>query len=260
MNHIKIVLIGSGRVGFHLGNKLHEVGFNVIQVFSRQKKKAKELAQLIDSKPINNLSKISKEGDLYILAISDNAISKVSKTLSKLIKKNALIVHTSGATPISVFEKHFKRFGILYPLQTFSFEKKPDFSKIPICIDSQKKKDLNFLKKLALKISPNVHHLSDLQRSKLHVSAVFVNNFVNHLYFIGKKILDEENISLNILKPLIIETSEKILENDPINMQTGPAIRKDTETIKSHLVHLEKNPELQEIYQIITQSIQKYHS
>jgi predicted short-subunit dehydrogenase-like oxidoreductase (DUF2520 family) len=257
---LKVVIIGAGRVGFHLAKRLFEVGIPVSQIFSRQQIKANKLANLIQAEPISDLSKVSKDADLYILAVSDDAITEVAKKLSKILKKDSFLVHTSGATSSAVFEEHFKRYGILYPLQSFSFEKKPDFSNIPICIDSQNPLDLAFLTEIANEIGPKVYCIDDDQRQFLHVSAVFVNNFVNHLYFLGKEILDEEEISMELLKPLIIETANKIIDNDPKAMQTGPAIRGDTTTIKAHLELIENKPEIHKLYQYITKSIQKHHS
>lgn len=255
----KITLIGAGRVGFHLGKQLKKAGFDILQVFSRNLNNSNKLASLVDSEAINQLSEVSPEADLVIIAVADSAISSVSRKLSEILTEKSLIVHTSGATPSMVFQNYFKRFGVFYPLQTFSFEKEPDFSEVPFCIYSDRPKDLKILKEIASSLSEKVFVINDTQRARLHVAAVFVNNFTNHMYFIGKKILNEENISLDVLMPLIEETTQKIKKNDPFLMQTGPAIRRDQETIKSHLEMLEKHPDFQELYQLLTKNIQQYH-
>jgi hypothetical protein len=95
---------------------------------------------------------------------------------------------------------------------------------------------------------------NETKRKALHVAAVFVCNFVNHLYKIGHTICKENKLSFDILKPLIKETAEKITHLTPTEAQTGPAKRNDTTTINTHLNFLTDENE-KEIYKIITKSI-----
>ena len=250
-------MIGAGNVGTHLGRKLFQEGFNIIQVFSRKAKKAKALADVLQTESTHQFSKIKKEGDLYILAVSDNAIEPVAKELSKRVGKNKLVVHTSGATPTLLLKSYFKHFGSFYPLQTFSISRNVNFETVPMCIDANSKKHQTLLIAIAEQLSAQVYQINDTQRAKLHVAAVFVNNFSNNLFTIGEHITKKENLPFEILKPLINETVQKIQNHSPTNMQTGPAIRNDQNTIDRHLKYLEKEfPELVEVYQTMTKSIQ----
>ena len=250
-------MIGAGNVGTHLGQQLHQEGFNIIQVFSRKINKAKALAENLQSDATHLFSEIKKDGDLYIIAVSDLAIESVATALSKRIGKNKLVVHTSGATPTKLLQTYFKSYGSFYPLQTFSISRPINFAKIPMCIDANTTTHRNLLISIAEQLSEKVYHINDAQRAKLHVAAVFVNNFSNNLFAIGEKISTEENLPFEILKPLINETVEKIQNHSPTEMQTGPAIRKDENTIQRHLTYLKKEfPELVEVYQAMTKSIQ----
>ncbi|RMG84158.1 MAG: DUF2520 domain-containing protein, partial [Bacteroidetes bacterium] len=192
----KVVLIGAGRVGFHLGQALFGQKINITQVFSRQLEKATFLAQKISAVGINDLTQVAPDADLYILAVKDDAIETVGRQIAEICAPEGLVVHTSGATPGAVLAGYFRHFGVFYPLQTFSMEKTPDFTQIPICVDANSPENLDFLQSLAQKLSPLFYHISDAQRAWLHVAAVFVNNFSNFMYFIGEKILDEENMTL----------------------------------------------------------------
>jgi len=255
-NRLRIILIGSGNVGFHLGKKLTSVGIKIEQVFSRKKSKAKRLAKVCNSTFTNSFSEVSKNGDLYILAVPDSAIEKVADNLSKNISPQKLVVHTSGATPSTILKPYFKQYGIFYPLQTFSINREVDFEKIPICVDANLKKNRLLLENLAKRIANNIYQINDKQRAILHVAAVFVNNFSNNLFTIGEQITKEENLPFEILKPLIQESVEKIKNHSPLDMQTGPAIRGDETTIEKHLEYLKKKfPQFVEVYQTMTQSI-----
>ena len=251
----KIVLIGAGNLAFHLGQCLHQAGIEVIQVYSRKITKARKLSKLIQSTAINRLEQLSPEGDLYILAVSDTAIGEVAQRIAAVIPSDKLVVHTSGATPSTVLKNDFKRYGIFYPLQSFSISRKVDFQQLPICIDAYRKRDQKILTKLAKRISSNVHFITDEQRAILHVAAVFVNNFSNHLFNIGAQISQQEGLDFDLLKPLILETVAKIQDSAPEKMQTGPAIRGDQLTLKRHLEYLEKFPQYAAIYQLMSHSI-----
>jgi len=252
---MKITIIGSGNVGTHLAKRLFEKGHSIVQVFSRNIDNASELALQVNAEPICDLNKLKDNIELIIIAVKDDAIESVAKAISL---DNVLMVHTSGATPSTVFDKHTNRFGIFYPLQTFSKAKSADFEKLPICIDANKEEDLKCLEELANSICPNVYRINDKERAILHVCAVMVNNFTNHLFAMADDILQQENLTLDILKPLISETVKKIENHPPKQMQTGPAIRKDENTINNHLQFLDKYPNYQLIYKLLSDSIQKH--
>ena len=142
-------------------------------------------------------------------------------------------------------------------MQTFSISRKVDFEKVTICIDANSKSHQILLTAIAEQLSEKVYQINDIQRAKLHVAAVFVNNFSNNLFTIGEQITEKENLPFDILKPLIQETVQKIQNHSPSKMQTGPAIRNDQNTIDRHLKYLKKEfPELVEVYQTMTKSIQ----
>lgn len=253
---MRIVLIGAGNVGHHLGLKLHGAGQEVVQVFSRKRLRAKDLAKKISAKATTSLHQISEEADLYLLAVNDDGIAEVSQKLVEVGLSEKLMAHTSGATPMTVFESAgAKRFGVFYPLQTFSKNRQADFSKIPICVEANSEADYFLLKNLAEKLSPNVHRISDEQRSVLHVAAVFANNFSNHLYHIAGDILAKNDMPLDLLIPLIRETVAKLDDGSPAEMQTGPARRGDEATIQRHLNFLKKHPDYAKVYKILTDGI-----
>ena len=252
-----ITLIGAGNVGYHLGKRLFKKGITIHQVYSRQLKNAQLLAAKINATPIATLAKIDDTADLYIIAVKDDAIAGVAAALQQhkgMGKK--LVVHTSGAANSQSIGKYFKRFGVLYPLQTFSKNRKIKFSTIPICIDANKKKDIQLLQNLGAKISQKVARIKDEERAILHVAAVIVNNFSNHLFHLGQQITQAEQIDFSLLKPLMAETVSKIERQSPYDMQTGPARRNDKKTIKKHLQYLQKFPEYRQLYTLLTKSIQ----
>lgn len=246
---IKVVLIGSGNVTQHLIKAFAKSKkINVTQVFSRQKE---ALTSLLDSDKItNNLNDLAA-ADVYIIAVSDDAIATVS---SQLPFENRLVVHTSGSVPLDALDQKNRK-GSFYPLQTFSKKAEVDFSQIPIFLESENESDFELLKNVAEIVSNKIYKINSEQRKALHVSAVFVNNFVNHLYQIGNEICLENKVPFEVLKTLILETANKVMTLSPKEAQTGPAIRNDKQTIASHLAFLSDENQ-KNIYKTLTQSIQ----
>lgn len=247
-----MVLIGTGNVASHLYKAFEATkDVSIIQVFGRNKESLKSFSE--NTETCSSLSKL-KEADVYIIAISDDAIAPFTQ---KLPFKNRLVVHTSGTVAMNVLSEKNRK-GVFYPLQTFTKKRAVDFSIIPICIESENTSDLQLLHKIGEAISEKVVEINSEERKKLHVSAVIVNNFVNHLYYIGSDLLEKNNLSFDLLKPLIFETALKLESHNPKEAQTGPAKRNDNKTIENQLNQLNNNS-FKELYIQLTKSIIDTH-
>ena len=248
---IKVSLIGSGNVAHHLIEAFKKAAnVELVQVMARHPENISHL--LSPNQIISNYGHLL-EADLYIIAVSDAAVFEVSQQLPF---KNKLVAHTSGSLTINALADNNRK-AVFYPLQTFSKTKLVDFKTIPIGLESANAIDFKIVEQVAKSISEHVFTIHSEQRKALHVAAVFVNNFTNHLYQIGADICLEHELSFEILKPLIRETTEKIMVLSPAEAQTGPAKRHDQQTIESHLALL-KDANQKAIYTLLTQSIQNH--
>ena len=246
---INLVILGDGNVATQLAKTFYKSkNVNLVQVYARSKPSKFIVKSNI---PFTNNIENLKDAQVYIIAISDDAISPFSK---KLNLKGKLVVHTSGSVSVQDLQCNANK-GVFYPLQSISKNKKISFKNIPLCIEARNTEDYNLLVKLAKTISNKVFSVNSKQRESLHVAAVFVNNFTNHLYKIGEDICTKNKVDFEVLKPLILETAKKIKHLSPKEAQTGPAVRNDQKTIQKHLKML--NKEQQEIYSLLTNSIIK---
>lgn len=249
---ISVILLGAGNVATHLYKTFKaSKSVTVKQWYNRTYSSISSYANEVET--IDQFSDL-KEADIYIMAVSDDSISQLSKDLPF---ENRLIAHTSGSVSIHDMDKKNQR-AVFYPLQTFSKDAELDFSEIPICIEVTEKKNLQFMKNLAEAVGCKPCKINTEQRQTLHLSAVFVNNFTNQLYRIAHEISDAKSINFDILKPLILETAKKVQEMSPYMAQTGPAKRNDKKTIKRHLKQIESE-EHKAIYELLTASIKKTH-
>ncbi len=249
---ISVVILGGGNVAVHLFKAFNKAKNIVVnQWFNRDLKTIDFYKNMVEV--TDDLSSL-KEADVYLIAISDDAIAKFS---SELPIENKLVVHTSGSVGLADLDKKHHR-GVFYPLQTFSKDTEINFAEVPICIETTDKNDLKTLQHLAAAIGSKSYRVNSEQRGSLHLAAVFVNNFTNQLYRIAHEITESTSTEFNILKPLILETANKVQNLSPYLAQTGPAKRNDKKTIKKHLKKLDNSPH-KDIYKLLTDSIQQTH-
>jgi predicted short-subunit dehydrogenase-like oxidoreductase (DUF2520 family) len=252
---MKISIIGTGNVARALSKRISQCGHKIDAIFGRDRKKAAELAQAVNTTAVDRLSDLPNDSDIYLLAVKDDAIVEVA---SAIRTESGILAHTSGATPIHIFEGIQKNYGVFYPLQTFSAELEANFEELPICISANNSENETKLKVLASSICPNVYSISEEQRKGLHVAAVFANNFSNFLFSTAFDICSREALDFDMLKPLIRQTLRKIELTDPEKIQTGPARRGDESTISLHMKWLEQHaPEYGHLYEVLTEAIIK---
>lgn len=249
---MRIVIIGTGNVAHVLGRKIQDAGHDILQVAGRNEPAAVTLAAMFNCPFTVNWDYINLQADLYIVAISDAALENISTQL-QLGKK--LVVHTAGAVSKNVLKDVSTNYGVLYPLQSIRKER-ITIPAIPFLTDANTADDLTLIKDFAATLSDKVEVATDLERKKMHLAAVLVNNFTNHLYTLAADYCKKESIDFGMLFPLIKETADRIDNISPVIVQTGPAARGDKNTIKMHLQLLSTYPQLKILYEIFTASIE----
>ncbi len=248
---LSLVILGTGNVATHLAKVFFKTkNLQLKQVYNHRSNSLKDFEKYC---PVTtNLDQL-EEADVYLIAVKDD---KIKALAARLNIGKALVLHTSGSVGMNALRNH-QNHGVFYPLQTFSKKRSVNFAEIPLCVEANSKENLGKTEKIAREISGKIFKINSEQRRSLHVAAVFVNNFTNHLYQIGAEICEENNVAFEILQPLIKETAAKIETLNPKQAQTGPALRKDKQSISNHLQML--SPEKQEIYKLLTASIKNTH-
>jgi len=243
-----VVIIGNGSVATHLIEHFTALNISVVQQFGR-------IQKTVSTPKIpftNNYNHIRTDADLYIVSVSDDAISDVVNQIPQI---NGIIVHTAGSISMEMLAAKYSNYGVLYPLQSFSKNRNIDLQNSPFFIEANNSDTEIALLHFAKRISNNVKVMSYDERLTLHIAAVFTCNFTNHMATIAKELLESKNIDFTYLSPLIKETFDKILTSNPKESQTGPAKRNDIKILEKHSEMLTSNPIFQEIYTIISSSI-----
>lgn len=256
----RIGIIGTGNVAWHLARNLENSGHVISSIYDRDIAKAKEFAlDYFNAKFTNKTDLSNSEASVFIIAVSDDAIEEVAGNLQ--LPAGSHLFHSSGTKPLKTLGyASTNNIGVFYPLQTFSKGKQTDMNNVPFCLEAETAESKEVLEKLASSISDKVHFMDSSQRAVIHLSAVIACNFSNHMMSISKGILQSNDLSFELLKPLIAETVNKALTIGPEAAQTGPAKRKDLETLDKQLTSLQNDEQIAKIYEHISQHILDFYS
>ena len=245
----RITIIGAGNLAWNLIPNLQQTGLEVNQLISRSADKLKVFKEHYQIPAVHRqISELHPETDIILLTVSDSAIPMVAEELAKQRLKTPLFLHTSGSIPLSALQPLGENIGVFYPMQTFTKSKVTDFAQVPIFLEGSQKV-MDFTKPLAAKLSSKVYELNSEDRLRLHMGAVWVNNFPNILYRIAQQLMPQTpELDFSIYHPLIREHIDKVMAFHPQHTQTGPAARADLLTINSHLKLLATQPQYQDLY------------
>lgn len=251
---MNIVFVGAGRLATNLAKAFKASGHHIVAVYSRSMQSASALSAQVGGLPTDNIDTLPLEADVYILSVKDSVLSAIIEQLRRG-RAGQTFLHTAGSIPMSVFGSH-THCGVFYPMQTFSMEKMVDFSRVHIFIEGSDASVRCLAQALAHSVSPHVHEFSSEERRYLHLAAVFACNFANHCFTLSSNILEAHGLSFDVMLPLIRETADKVETMHPRDAQTGPAIRHDENVMEAQKALLSDVPQMQQIYELMSKSIQ----
>jgi predicted short-subunit dehydrogenase-like oxidoreductase (DUF2520 family) len=253
--NLKIAIVGSGNVASFFAKKFAAAGFTIVSIHSKNLAHAESLASEVQAIASNTLSTIGSDFDYLLFAVSDDALKACVAEVPA--SNNFCWLHTSGTMSKEIFAEKTNRYGVFYPLQTFTKSVSLSQSIFPVLIESSSKEIQQALEKLAAQIKLPFQYADSDQRKNIHLAAVFACNFSNHLFQIASEILAEQHLPFELLLPLIQETVAKLNHLSPSAAQTGPAIRNDQAVISAHIALLKEHPQWAMVYQLLSAEIQK---
>jgi predicted short-subunit dehydrogenase-like oxidoreductase (DUF2520 family) len=256
MDQNNISFAGAGRVASALCKDLFFAGYKIDVVVSESEERGRTLAESCNTLWSSDLVYPNSTKIIFV-AVPDHKLELVLNSIK--CNSDTIIVHTAVSFGLDIFPETIIKKGIFYPVQTFSNDRKISFSGLPVLLESSDESTSSFLVKIAGSLSSKIHFVDTEHRRMLHLAAVFVSNFTNHMLTEGKEIAVKAGFSFEILEPLIKETILKAIDSGPENSQTGPAVRNDKNTIEKHLELLSFSPDLQKIYMDMTKSIIEYY-
>lgn len=250
-----VSIIGSGNVAEALALSIAGAwGIELREVIARNIERGEQIARQASCDFVA-LGEPVADADLYIIAVSDRAVAEVAEQAE--LPSESIVVHTAGSVECAVLGEGAR--GVFYPFQTFTAGRRVDMSEVPIFIEGSDEQTTLLLEEFAQQLTSKVYRADSARRREIHLAGVFACNFVNALYTIAaERLQQQEALPFEVLQPLILETAEKAAEaENPATVQTGPARRGDTQVMERHLTMLAEQPELQQIYKLLSQEIFK---
>ena len=254
MKKTSVIIIGSGNAAAFFARNISARGMEIECIISRNREKGSALAARVNSRWGSDFSALKNKECIIISAVKDSAAREV---WSKCAFGKGLVLHTAGSLPLSALESFAPNCGVLYPLQTLSRARELDSAAVPLLIEANTPENLETLREFASKLSAQVTEVSSEKRAKLHLAAVFANNFSNLCFRMAWELAEKENLPCELLLPLIEETCAKLRTLSPHAAQTGPAVRWDENVIGKHLQMLEKSPETAKFYELASCEIHR---
>lgn len=250
---MKIVFIGSGNLATHLSMALQCAGYDIIQVWSKQECNAKQLADVLGCEYVTSVDLVRYDADVYIISVKDAYLEGVATDFCKG-REEAIFLHTAGSISMDVFKGRAERYGVMYPMQTFSKHRKVDFMEIPCFVEASDEETLCEVMKMARGISDRVVELDSNKRKKMHLAAVLASNLANHCYRLAEREMQKEGLDFCLLLPLIQETARKVTEMSPTDAQTGPMVRYDKNVMDMQKTLL-SDERTRQIYSLMAESV-----
>jgi len=245
-------MIGAGNVSTHISRHFLSAGHQISCVYSRSEESAQRLSGELGVPGTSHMEEVPLEADFFIFCVPDLAVAEVA---GQLRGRNGIWLHTAGALSIEVFQSIVNEFGVLYPLQSLSKDRIIGKDQIPFLLEASSLLVMERITSLANSISEKVEKVDSHTRLKVHLAAVFANNFSNHMVHVAQQILEEANLDAGLLDLLLEETFHKLRVMDSFSAQTGPAVRGDQETMNKHRELLKDHPELEKLYTFISRDI-----
>lgn len=244
--------IGAGNVAWGLAPAFQRAGIAVRRVIARSIESASALAGALGSgvEAGTDASSADRDADIVVIAATDSAVASIAAGCPG---SKALWLHTSGSVDAAVLAAASPRYGVIYPMQTFTRGVKVSLDDAAIFIEGSDPASLDTIRDTASRISRRVREADSARRRQLHCAAVFACNFTNHLWTIAGRIAAEAGSSLDDFMPLIDETLRKAREIGPEKGQTGPARRGATQVMAAHEALLPDD--YRQIYHLLSQSI-----
>ncbi|MFN4122061.1 MAG: Rossmann-like and DUF2520 domain-containing protein [Flavobacteriales bacterium] len=250
---MNILVVGTGNVANYFTRKFKTNERLKIWNWGRNLMNARNMSSLYDTCGIFDPNQDKLTFDLILIAVADKAIKEVSKRFDG---KAELIVHTAGAVAMQELDLRLSKKGVFYPLQSISAKGDVIYQEFYCLIEADLEENTTLLAGIAKSVALLPKRMSSIERLQVHLAAVLVNNFTNHLFTLAYDYLRDKSLKPEILFPLIQETAAKLKKKGPFDVQTGPARRDDESTIKLHKELIINDERLLQFYQLFTQSIQ----
>jgi predicted short-subunit dehydrogenase-like oxidoreductase (DUF2520 family) len=235
-------VIGAGNLGTYLVHALVRNGFTLKYIY----KKSKLLSPLFQNAIENDITKIIHHSDIIFISTQESKINETAAAIADSSNpEGKIFLHTSNSLTsdeLISLEKKGAFTASFSPLQTFAAPTEENFINTGENIfnschfllegSPKAKSTANYI---AQKLQAHVLEVNKQDKSYIHIAAVSASNFLVAVMKLADNQFKKINKgNLDILKPLILQTLQNILQNGPDAALTGPVKRKQSHLVQKH--------------------------
>tara|TARA_B110000459_G_C16609955_1_gene495594 strand:+ start:40 stop:834 length:795 start_codon:yes stop_codon:yes gene_type:complete len=258
LTQLRISIIGAGNVAHALSHSMLIGGVKIVEIFNRDKEKAEKLAyELGGIKVVDKIEILDTTVDAVAVLVKDDAIEEVARQIPKAIDR----FHVSGVTEREVLGGVN---GVIWPIKSFNSESKNDsLESVPFGIDASCSEFREKLDRIVDCVGGQGFSAPSEVRSKVHLAAVFSDNFTNHCLAISQQILKDSGLPSDLMQSLVKGLLIGASSGNSYERQTGVAIRGDEGSMQKHLdiiQSFDNNEQLSEFYDFLSKHIAISHN
>lgn len=243
----RIVVVGSGRLAEALLSSPALVHHRHVELAARNRERLEQLSAEYHCLPYDE--SVTHEA-VVLLCVNDGALAETASAFSHIAR---VMVHFSGTSALIEAERFDS--AVMWPVHSFGETEKPSWTQIPWITEHRGTEAGLFVADFLAALGCTSVELNVQQRRELHLAAVVMNNFSNHLATLAFEWCAKQGLPPTALQHLAEQTFSRLRFTAPEAAQTGPARRGDTSTLEQHLNMLNENPQLREIYQMFSKQI-----
>lgn len=245
---MKFAVVGCGNVGTQYSRMWIQAGHQLHQVHFRSMPQG-PIEWLNHNVENVSLNAIAHEVDAVLLAVTDDQISIIAQS----IPMDTFIIQPSGTFDLHQLAHPNK--ATLWAIYSIVRKATIDFQKVPFAIETTSTKAFEILHALMNTVGAPLYTTNQKQREMAHLTAVLANNFTNALYQKALDLLHANQLSGELILPIIAQTTSRLSALPDPTLQTGPARRGDYNTLIKHMELLKEDPQWKGLYQTMSDII-----
>lgn len=240
-------VVGAGRVGAVLGAALARAGHVVTGVSAVSEASLERAAALLPGVPVKPIPDVVAGAHLVVLAVPDDALADLVSGLSATgtFTPGQLVMHTSGAHGISVFEAAADSDIVplaIHPAMTFTGTEL-DLERLHDCCFGVTTVDLArpVGEALVIEMGGDPVWIAEEDRITYHAALAHGSNHLVTLVAQSMQLLGEAGVDdpARVLEPLLSAALANTLQRGDAAL-TGPVARGDAGTVAGHVAMLRK--------------------
>ncbi|MFY9790457.1 MAG: DUF2520 domain-containing protein [Candidatus Sulfotelmatobacter sp.] len=253
-----IAIVGAGSLGSSLALALHDAGYVIDEIISRETaaslRKARRLAAQIGASAAR-LTQARVRAGVVWFCVPDGAIASSAAALVNTADWHGkAALHASGALTsdeLAELRSRGATVASVHPLMTFVPGSRPPLAAVPFAIEGDRNA-VRAARAIVLNLRGQPFPIGKRRKQAYHTWGMFVSPLLTALLAVSERVAAVAGVRTGAAKqrslPILRQTLANYAALGAAHSFSGPIARGDVETVKKHLSVLRTIPEAHNIY------------